>query len=105
LSRSPNLVLDADHRDVLHALVLGERLLDLLGVDVLTARHDHVVGAALDEQAPLLVEVAEVARGHVAVHDLLALAARVALEQHRVAHVHHSRLHRDDRADGDRRGA
>ena len=80
------VVLHADHRGLGHVLVLLERLLDLLGIDVLAARDDHVVGAALDEQAPLLVEVAEVAGGHVAVHHLLALAAGVALEQHRVAH-------------------
>jgi hypothetical protein len=40
--------------------------------DVLAAGDDHLVVAAGDEQAAVLVEVADVARGHQAADDLLA---------------------------------
>src|SRR5436305_334488 len=78
--------LDAETLGLAHRLVAVEQLLDLLGEDVLAARDDHVVIAAVDEQAPRLVEVADVARGHQAVgQQLLVLAARVAGERHDVA--------------------
>ena len=80
------VVAHPDHGDVADRLVAVKQLLDLLGEDVLAAGDDHVVVAAVDEEAPALVEVADVARGHEAVDDVLAAAARVALEQHLVGH-------------------
>ena len=56
--------------------MLGEQVLDLLREDVLTAGDDHVVVAPVDEQQPVLVEVAHVAAGHVAVDDLLVAGRR-----------------------------
>src|SRR4051794_32615857 len=72
------LVVDADDRRLADVLVLGERLLDLLWEDVLPARDDHVVVAALDVEAAVLVEVADVARGHEPVDHVLRAAAGVA---------------------------
>ena len=65
--------------------VVGEQVLDLAREDVLAAGDDHLVVAAVDEQPPVLVEVADVAGGHQAVDDVLVAAAGVALEQHLVA--------------------
>jgi hypothetical protein len=62
-----------------------ERVLHLLGEHVLAARDDHLVVAALDEEPAVLVEAPDVARGHQAVDAVLVAAARVALEQQRVA--------------------
>ena len=67
------------------AVVVGEQVLDLAREDVLAARDDHLVVAAVDEQAPAVVEVADVAGGHQAADDVLAAAAGVALEEHLVA--------------------
>ncbi len=65
--------------------MLDEQVLDLLREDVLTAGDDHVVVAPVDEQQPVLVEVAHVAAGHVAVDDLLVAAVGVSLETRRTA--------------------
>ena len=65
--------------------MLGDQVLDLGGEHVLAARDDHVVRAALDEQAPVVVEVADVAGGHQPVDHVLAAAAGVPLEEHLVA--------------------
>ena len=73
-------VRDADHGRVGELRVAGERVLDLLRVHVLAARQDHVVVAAVDEQAAGRVEVADVADRHQAVDDLARAAAGVAVE-------------------------
>ena len=73
-------------------------LLDLLGEDVLAAGDDHVVVAAVDEEPPGGVEVADVAGGHEAVEAVLAPAARVALEEQRVADEDAPGLALQDRA-------
>src|SRR4051794_1658523 len=65
------LVVDAEHGHVGDTLVAGEQVLDLGREDVLAARDDHVVVAAVDVQAPAAVEMAHVAGGHEAVDDLL----------------------------------
>ena len=79
------LVLDPDHRHLDDRLVVGEQILDLAREDVLAAGDDHLVVAAVDEQPPLGVEVADVAAAEQAVDHLLAAAAGVALEGHLVA--------------------
>ena len=55
------LVVDAEDRDLLDRVVALEQLLDLRREDVLAAGDDHVVVAAVDEQPPVVVEVADVA--------------------------------------------
>ena len=65
--------------------MVGEQVLDLAREDVLAAGDDHLVVAAVDEEAPVGVEVADVAAGEQAVDRLLAAAAGVALEGHLVA--------------------
>src|SRR3954452_10629288 len=86
------LVVDAEDRGFLDLVVALEQLLDLLREDVLAARDDHVVVAAVDEQAPLVVEVADVARAHQPVDDVLVAAAGVALELEVVADEDAARL-------------
>src|SRR4051794_4581440 len=56
------LVLDADDGHVADRRVAGEQVLDLAREHVLAARDDHLVVATSDEQAAVLVEVADVAR-------------------------------------------
>ena len=56
------LVVDPDDGGVGHSGMLQEELLDLLWKHVLPARDDHVVVASVDEEAPGLVEVPDVAR-------------------------------------------
>ena len=65
--------------------MVGEQVLDLAREDVLAAGDDHLVVAAVDEEAAGRVEVADVAAAEEAVDDLLAAAAGVALEGHFVA--------------------
>src|SRR4051794_34919967 len=79
------LVLDADDGHLADRRVAGEQVLDLAREHVLAARDDHLVVATGDEQAAVLVEVADVARGHQARDDLLAAAAGVLLHRHLVA--------------------
>ena len=55
------VVLDPDHRGLDHRLVVGEQVLDLAREDVLAAGDDHLVVAAVDEEAALGVDVADVA--------------------------------------------
>ena len=85
-------VLDADHRGVGDRRVGDEQLLDLAREDVLAARDDHLVVAAVDEQAAGRVEVADVAGREQAVDDLLAAAAGVALERRERADEDAARL-------------
>src|SRR4029077_18569898 len=59
--------------------------LDLAREDVLAAGDDHLVVAAVDEEAPAGVEVAGVAAAEKAADRLFAAAPRVALEGHLVA--------------------
>src|SRR3954469_23397534 len=80
------LVVDADHGHLVDALHVRDQVLDLAREHVLAARDDHVVVAAGDVQAALLVEVADVAGRHQPVDHVLVAAAGVALEQHLVAH-------------------
>src|SRR5829696_4645968 len=54
------LVLDPDHRDLLDRVVVGEQILDLAREDVLAAGDDHLVVAAVDEQASIRIDVADV---------------------------------------------
>src|SRR2546429_4445457 len=79
------VVVHADHGDLADGVVLGQEVLDLGGKHVLPAGDDHLVVATLDEQAPLLVDVADVAGGHQPAEDLLVATAGVALEQDLVA--------------------
>ena len=65
--------------------MVGEQVLDLAREDVLAAGDDHLVVAAVDEEAALAVEVADVAAAQKAVDRLLAAAAGVALERHLAA--------------------
>src|SRR5690606_22387956 len=74
------LVRNADDGGLLDGGMGGEEVLDLAGVDVLPAGHDHVVGAAVDVQPAALVEVAEVADRHQPADLLLAAPAGVAAE-------------------------
>src|SRR5439155_13017472 len=53
--------------------------------DVLAARDDHLGVPAVDEEAAVIVEVADVAGGEQLPEMLLAPAARVALERELVA--------------------
>ena len=64
----------------------GQQVLDLSREHVLAAGDDHVVVAAVDEQPPVGVEVADVAGGHEPAAAVLVAAAGVALEQHLRAH-------------------
>src|SRR5207245_11001195 len=68
------------------SVVLGQEALALGRKHVLPAGDDHLVVATLDEQTPLLVDVADVAGGHQPAEDLLVATAGVALEQELVAH-------------------
>src|SRR4051794_34714250 len=80
------VVVDADRSHLDDRLVPRQAVLDLLREDVLATGDDHLVVAALDVEAAVLVETADVARRHQAVDDLLGLTtAGVALEQHAVA--------------------
>src|SRR3954451_3997015 len=56
------LVVDPDRRGVLDGLVVGEQVLDLPREDVLAAGDDHLIVPPVDEEAPVLVEVPDVAR-------------------------------------------
>ena len=86
------LVVDAEDRGFLDVVVPLEQLFDLLREDVLPARDDHLVVAAVDEQPPALVEVPDVTRAHQAADDVLVAAPGVALEHHLVAHEDAARL-------------
>ena len=81
------VVVDADRGDVLDVLVAREAVLDLLGEDVLAAGDDHLVVAALDEQAAVLVEAADVAAATSGRRSSPCSrpVAGVAVEEHRVA--------------------
>ena len=80
------LVVHPDRRGLHDRLVAREQVLDLLREQVLPARDDHLVVAALHEQTPRVVDAADVAGGHQPVDHVLGAAAGVALEQHLVAH-------------------
>src|ERR1700693_340740 len=58
---TPEIVGQSEHRAVSDAGVFQENLLDLRGMDVLAAGHDHVLLAAADGQIAFLVEASEVA--------------------------------------------
>ena len=79
------LVLDPDDRGLAHPVVLAEQFLHLGGEDVLPARDDHLVVAALDEEPALGVEPAEVATGDEIAEPVLVLAAGVTGEQQGIA--------------------
>ena len=79
------LVIDPDHGHLDDALVVGEQVLDLAREDVLATGDDHLIVAAVDEEAAVGVEVADVAAAEQAVDHLLVAAAGVALEGHLVA--------------------
>ena len=79
------VVLDPDHRHLGDPVEVGEQVLDLAREDVLAAGDDHLVVAAVDEEAAVLVEVADVAAGEQAVDRLFVAAAGVALHLHLVA--------------------
>ena len=66
---------DADDGHLVDGLVVGEQVLDLAREHVLAARDDHLVVAAVDEQAPAGVEVPDVARGQQAA-DVLPCCRR-----------------------------
>src|SRR5207302_7076413 len=55
------------------------------GEDVLATRDDHVIAPALDEQAPVLIEVTDVAGCHQSVQHVLTAAAGIALKKQFVA--------------------
>src|SRR6476661_4023254 len=57
------LLLDNERHQPLPEVLVGEQVLDLPWEDVLPAGDDHLVIPAVDEQAALLVEVADVTRG------------------------------------------
>ena len=59
--------------------VRDQRLLDLGGIDVDAARHDHVLDAIGDEEEAVLVEVADVAGAIEAVAEHV-VAERLAAE-------------------------
>src|SRR3954454_11438391 len=79
------LVVDADRRRLLHRLVVGKQVLDLAREDVLTTGDDHLIVSSVDEEAPVLVEVANIAGGEQLAELLLVPAARVALERQLIA--------------------
>src|SRR4029077_7780894 len=66
-------------------LEVGEAILDLAREDVLPPGNDHLVVAAVDEEAAVLVDVAEGPAGEQAVDRLFVAAAGVALHPHLVA--------------------
>ena len=74
-------VLDADHRGVCDRGVGEEQLLDLAREHVLAAGDDHLVVAAVDEEPPGGIEVADVAGREQAVDELLSAAAGVSLKR------------------------
>jgi hypothetical protein len=74
-----------DHGGLDHVRMTRDDILDLGRVDVLASRDDHVVVAAVDEQAPVRVEVPDVTGGHETVDHVLGPSARVTLEEHLVA--------------------
>ena len=55
------LVRHADHRRVGHRRMVDQGDLDLLGIDVQPAGHDHVLGAVDEVEIPVRVEIAHVA--------------------------------------------
>ncbi len=69
------LVGGADHRDLAHAGVRREDVLDLERMDVLAARDDHVVDPPVDPQVAVGVEVAGIARRVPAVADRFSSAS------------------------------
>src|SRR5215218_462338 len=78
-------ILDANHGCVDEQRVADQQILGLLRIDVLAARQDHVVLAAVDEQAPGGVEMADVADVHQPADDLARAAAAVAVEDEAAA--------------------
>src|SRR5262249_12921229 len=64
---APFLVGNADHRDVLHARVAAENVLDLARVDILSAADDHVALAVDEMNEALLVAPRQVADAAIAV--------------------------------------
>ena len=82
---APLLVLDAERGGLDDLGVPADQILDLGGEHVLAAGDDHLVVAAADVEQAVLVEVADVARRHQPVDDLLVAAAGVALEREGVA--------------------
>ena len=57
---APEIVRQSEHRAVSDAGVFQENLLDLRGMDVLAAGHDHILLAAADEQVAFLIDASEV---------------------------------------------
>ena len=70
------LVGRADDRDLAHAGMAREHVLDLERVDVLAARDDHVVEPAVEPEVAVLVEPADVAGVVPAVADRLLVGVR-----------------------------
>jgi hypothetical protein len=64
---APFLVGDADHGDVGDIGMTGDRVLDLGGIDVLAAGHDHVLHAVVDVDIAVVIAVRGVAGAHPAV--------------------------------------
>ncbi|MNO74353.1 hypothetical protein D3C76_653490 [compost metagenome] len=86
---------DADHRALGHGRVAGDGGLDLGGIDVLAAGHDHVLDPVADVDETVLVHVAAVAGVHPAAPQRLGGGFRLVP----VAH-HHVRATHGDLADG-----
>src|SRR5680860_363813 len=72
------LVVDPDHRRLVDRIVVAEQILDLAREDVLTTGDDHLVVATIDEQAPALLEMPDVAGAEQPTEVLLAAAPGVA---------------------------
>ena len=79
------LVVDAERGRFDDFRVAADQVLDLGREHVFPTGDDHFVIAAADVEQPVVVEIAEVARGQQPIDDLLAAAAGVSLERHRVA--------------------
>lgn len=74
----------ADHRHVGDGRVVEQKVLDLLGADVLAVAHDEVLEAAGHHHVTVLLEVAEVAGSEPALGvkcGMVELGVDVALEQ------------------------
>src|ERR687895_511030 len=71
-----DLVGPADHRGLLDTRMLQEHILDLARIDVLSAADDHVLLAVDEEEEPVLVAVADVARVQPSVPERLGVGVR-----------------------------
>src|ERR1700722_6317080 len=66
---APALIGNPDNGDICDVRMMKERVLDFSGIDILSARHDHLLDAVVDVEIALLVEISRIARVQPAVDN------------------------------------